>query len=150
MRTILVLSIKEKHAQDILGGSKKVEFRRIRPRLEKGDIVLIYAPRPIMALVGGFAVNKVIAAQPEKLWKQVGGISGLTKNQFTQYYSGSSMGFGICIDTTWRLGKPMALAVLKRSWFGFSPPQCFRYLRADEVRKARSSTMNLLPNPQLV
>ncbi|CBK43436.1 conserved protein of unknown function [Nitrospira defluvii] len=150
MKTVLVLSIKERHAQDILKGTKKVELRRIRPRLERGDIVLIYTPRPIMALVGGFAVNRVIAAQPKKLWKLVGDESGLTKTQFQQYYSGSSLGFGICIETVWRLGKPMSLVALRSSWIGFSPPQSFRYLRADEVLKAKSSSMNLLPNAQHV
>lgn len=146
MKTILVLSIRDTHAQNILQGTKTVELRRMRPRLEEGDIVLIYAPRPIMALVGGFVVKKVIATQPEKLWRLVGGVSGLTRSQFLEYYSGASMGFGICIDKTWRLGKPVSLATLKRSWSHFSPPQGFRYLRADEVRMAKSSSLDLLPN----
>lgn len=146
MKTILVLSIRASHAENILEGRKKVELRRVRPKLENGDIVLIYAPRPIMALVGGFVVTKVIAAQPEKLWRLAGSVSGLTKNQFTHYYSGASMGFGICIEKAWRLEKPVSLAVLKRSWSNFSPPQSFRYLRPNEMRKAASSNMNLLPN----
>lgn len=146
MKTILVLSIREPHAQNILQGTKTVELRRMRPRLEEGDIVLIYAPRPIMALVGGFVVKRVIETQPEKLWRLVGRVSGLTRSQFIQYYSGASMGFGICIDQAWRLGKPVSLATLKRSWSHFSPPQGFRYLRADEVRMAKSSSLDLLPN----
>lgn len=145
MKTILVLSIRDPHAQNILQGTKTVELRRMRPRLGEGDIVLIYAPRPIMALIGGFVVKKVIATQPEKLWRLVGSVSGLTKNQFMDYYSETSMGFGICIEKAWRLEKPVSLAVLKRSWSKFSPPQAFRYLRPNEMRKVTSSNMNLLP-----
>lgn len=146
MKTVLVLSIREPHAQNILQGAKTVELRRMRPRLEEGDIVLIYAPRPIMALIGGFIVKSVIETKPEKLWRLVGSVSGLTRSQFMQYYSGASVGFGICIDKAWRLGAPVSLVTLKRSWSQFSPPQCFRYLRPDEVRMAKSSSLDLLPN----
>lgn len=146
MKTILVLSIRDPHAQNILQGTKLVELRRMRPRVGEGDIVLIYAPRSIMALVGGFVVKKVIATQPAKLWRLVGSVSGLTKTQFMDYYSGTSLGFGICIEKAWRLEKPVSLAVLKQTWSKFSPPQGFRYLRADEVRKVKSSSLDLLPN----
>ncbi len=146
MKTILVLSIRESHAQNILAGRKTVELRRVRSKLEKGDVVLIYAPRPVMALVGGFVVKEVIVAQPGHLWRQVGSVSGLTKHQFTHYYSGASVAFGICIDTPWRLDKPVSLAVLKRCWSRFTPPQCFRYLGAKEMRMAESFNINLIPD----
>ena len=145
MKTVLVLSIREPHAHNILRGTKTVELRRMRPRVQKGDIVLIYAPRPIMALVGGFIVKHVIVAQPENLWRLVGNVSGITRRQFVQYYSGASEGFGICIDRAWRLRTPVPLVTLKRSWIHFSPPQCFRYLRPDEVRMAKSPSLDLFP-----
>jgi predicted transcriptional regulator len=144
MKTILMLSIRESHAQNILAGRKKVELRRVRSKLEKGDVVLIYAPRPVMALVGGFVVKEVIVAQPGQLWRQVGSVSGLTKHQFTHYYSGASVAFGICIDTPWRLDKPVSFAVLRRCWSRFTPPQCFRYLGAKEMRMAKSFNINLI------
>ena len=99
-----------------------------------------------MALVGGFVVKEVIVAQPGHLWRQVGSVSGLTKHQFTHYYSGASVAFGICIDTPWRLDKPVSLAVLKRCWSRFTPPQCFRYLGAKEMRMAKSFNINLIPD----
>lgn len=146
MKTVLVLSIREPHARNILQGTKTVELRRMRPRLHEGDIVLIYAPRPIMALVGGFVVKSVIRTKPDILWRLVGSASGLTRSEFVQYYSGASEGFGICIDQAWRLGTPVSLVRLKRSWSHFSPPQCFRYLRPDEVRMAKSASLGLLPD----
>lgn len=146
MKTILVLSIRENHAQDILEGRKKVELRRVRSKLEIGDVVLIYVPRPVMALVGGFVVKDVVVAQPGQLWRQVGSVSGLTKHQFTHYYSGVSIAFGICIDTTWRLDNPISLVVLRRWWPRFTPPQCFRYLSAMEMRMAKSFNVNVIPS----
>ena len=145
MKTILVLSIRENHARGILEGRKKVELRRVRSKLEKGDIVLIYTPRPVMALVGGFVVKEVIVAQPGQLWRQVGSLSGLTKHQFTHYYAGASVAFGICFDKAWRLDKPVALVTLRQCWFRFTPPQCFRYLGAKEMRMAKSFNINLIP-----
>lgn len=149
MKTVLILSIRDVHAKNIFQGSKKVELRRIRPRLKGGDVVLVYTPRPVMALVGGFAVKDVIEAQPQKLWSLVGSVSGLSKDEFAKYYSGASKGFGICIGITWRLRKPLSLATLKQAWVKFVPPQGFRYLRANEVDLAISSRMNLLPNVKL-
>ena len=70
----------------------------------------------------------------------------LTKHQFTHYYSGASVAFGICIDTTWRLDNPVSLAVLRRCWLPFTPPQCFRYLGAKEMRMAKSFNVNVIPS----
>lgn len=138
MKTVLVLSIHHLYAERILSGRKKIELRRTRPRLRKGDIVLVYSPRPVMALVGGFDVKKLIEARPDKLWDLAGSISGISKTEFDEYYSGASRGFGIWIAKTWRLQKPLSLQELKRLWSNFSPPQSFRYLRADEVSIART------------
>jgi len=145
MKSILVLSIRDRHANSILDGKKTVELRRIRPNIGQGDIVLIYIPRPIMAVVGGFAVKNVVSAKPEALWRQVGRRSGLTKRQFSQYYSGTSVGFGIQIAKVWRLGASLSLPKLRQWWPDFIPPQGFRYLRSSEIRRAASSSRELFP-----
>ena len=145
MKSILVLSIRDHHANSILDGNKTVELRRMRPNIDEGDIVLIYIPKPIMAVVGGFAVKSVVSAKPEALWKQVGRKSGLTKRQFIQYYSGTSVGFGIKIAKVWRLSTSLSLPKLRQWWPNFIPPQGFRYLRSSEIRRAASSSRNLFP-----
>jgi len=149
MKSILVLSIRDHHAYSILDGKKTVELRRMRPNIEEGDVVLIYIPRPIMAIVGGFAVKNVVSAKPEALWKQVGRKTGLTKRQFIQYYSGTSVGFGIQIAKVWRLNTSLSLSNLRRWWPSFVPPQGFRYLRSSEIRRAISSSLSLFPNEVL-
>lgn len=145
MKSILVLSIRDHYANSILDGKKTVELRRMRPNIGEGDIVLIYIPRPIMAVVGGFAVKSVVSAKPEALWKQVGRNSGLTKHQFIEYYSGTSVGFGIQVAKVWRLGASLSLPKLRQWWPSFIPPQGFRYLRSSEIRRAVSSSRDLLP-----
>jgi predicted transcriptional regulator len=145
MKSILVLSIRDRHANDILDGTKTVELRKTRPRLVEGDIVLIYVPKPIMAVVGGFEVKNVVSTDPKNLWKKVGSESGLTRKQFTDYYSGSSIGFGIRVAKTWRLAESLSLKTLRRWWPEFCPPQGFRYLRASEINTAITLSMSLLP-----
>lgn len=145
MKAILILSIRDHHANSILDGKKTVELRRMRPNVGEGDIVLIYIPRPIMAVVGGFLIKSVVSAEPEALWRRVGRNSGLTKRQFIQYYSGTSVGFGIQVAKVWRLGTPLSLPKLRQWWPSFIPPQGFRYLRSSEIRRAASSDRSLFP-----
>src|SRR5438552_3893096 len=41
-KSALLLSIRPKHAEKIFDGIKTVELRRIRPRLQRGDLVLVF------------------------------------------------------------------------------------------------------------
>lgn len=136
---VLLLSIQSKYAAKIFKGEKRVELRRVRPRLEKGDYVFVYVPSPRKALVGTFEVEKVIEAIPQDLWEDVKNDAGMTQEEFQNYYSDKPLGFGIFLSKSNSFSRPLRLDALRRMWPQFQPPQGYRYLTPDEVNLIRSA-----------
>lgn len=139
-RSALLLSIQPHHAEKIFNGTKRVELRRVRPRVVAGDLVLVYVSTPIKALMGAFEVKAVVEASPRKLWQAVASDAGLTRGEFFKYYSGASLGFGIRLRKVWSLPEPVALTSLRRNWRSFRPPQSYQYLSNAEVQLIAGQT----------
>ncbi|HBG25598.1 MAG: hypothetical protein A2Y10_04895 [Planctomycetes bacterium GWF2_41_51] len=131
----LLLSIKPTYATKIFNYDKSVELRKVRPRLQDGDKVLVYVSSPIMELMGVFEVSNVIKDTPDKLWKKVGSSSGITKDDFFSYYEGSDIGYGIMIKNVSLFDCPISLKKLRGLFPGFTPPQSYRYMKFSELRK---------------
>lgn len=130
----LLLSIRPEHAKKIFIGSKKVELRRVKPKLNQGDTVLIYVSSPTKSLVGGFEVDSIIEGSPEDIWEQVEGIAGINIEEYNKYFDGSKRAYGIAIRNTWSLDNPLGLSELKNRWKNFHPPQSFKYVSFDEAK----------------
>lgn len=130
----LLISIHPKYADKIFSGEKTVELRKVRPKVSSGDSVLVYASSPTMALVGGFEVDRIIETNPTALWSKVKKSAGLTKDEFSDYYNGSSNAYGIFIKKPWYFETPFALQNLRAKLDGFHPPQSYRYLSIDEAQ----------------
>lgn len=129
----LLLSIRPKYAEQIFNGEKTVELRRIKPKLSRGDTVLVYVSSPTKALIGAFEVDKVIETSPQSLWQKVSSIAGVTEQEFSEYYDGTEKAYGIFIKKTWQLDQPLNLSNLKAIWKNFHPPQSYRYISANEA-----------------
>lgn len=130
----LLISVHPKYADKIFAGEKTVELRKVRPKVTSGDIVLLYASSPTMALVGGFEVDSLIENTPAALWNKVKKSAGLTKDEFSDYYNGSSNAYGIFIKKPWYFETPMALQNLRKKLDGFHPPQSYRYVSMQEAQ----------------
>ena len=130
----LLLSIRPKFAEMILNGSKRVELRRIGPRITAGDHVYLYVSSPVRALAGKFVVDGVAAAPVDSLWEAVKEHAGISREHFDNYYSGVTHGHAIFVKTSSRLPSPIGLDVLRRIWRGFRPPQSYAYLSDDALR----------------
>jgi len=131
MRRVLLLSIRPRFTNSILDGTKTIELRRTRPRVEPGDIVLIYASSPVMAIVGGFLVGELIQASPAGLWDRVKHMAGVTQPEYDDYFTGAAVGYGITVARRWRLSEPVSLETLRSRRPSFWPPQSYAYLSAD-------------------
>ncbi len=144
----ILLSIQPRFAEKIFERTKAVELRRVRPKVDRGDIALVYVSSPVKALYGAFSIEKVITDTPSKLWQIVKDIAGVSRAEFDHYYRGASVGVGIFIklSSVKTLNNPMDLDRLRRDWPHFQPPQSYRYLRSilEEYDRCPSRLQSLM------
>jgi predicted transcriptional regulator len=131
---MLLLSIKPKYVDLILTGEKRVELRRLRPRIDSGP-ALIYASSPRMELVASFRIVSVLRAPLGLLWQSVREVAGVTRKEFDAYFDGQQTGIAIRIADVAEFREPIPLADIRAAWKGFHPPQVFRYVEASHVAK---------------
>ncbi len=127
---MLLISIKPRYAELIFAGKKTIELRRICPKVNNGDLVLVYISSPVKAIYGGFKVDSVINEPPEKLWEKVGICSGINKDEFDAYFKNADIGYGITFNEVWSLPHPIKLESIKLEWPEFRPPQSYWYLES--------------------
>lgn len=132
MNKALLLSIKPRFADAIFAGTKHFELRKVKPKVESGDLVLVYVTSPRCSLEGVFRVGSVLEMPPEQLWPRVRSSCALTKSEFMDYYTGKTTAFAITILEAWRLDTPVQLSELRTE--RIIPPQGYRYLSAGETR----------------
>jgi len=130
----LLLSLRPEFADKVFAGTKRVELRRIRPRVEIQGLVLVYVSTPVRAIVGAFRVREVIERSPAALWKEVREHAGVTRRQFDAYYLGAPKAYGIFLNSVKRFREPVELTHLRELWPGFHPPQSYRYLDFYQAR----------------
>jgi len=140
---ILLLSIRPEYANKIFDGTKQVELRRVRTRLNSGDLVVVYVSSPEKALVGSFEVERVITVEnlPKELnnlWKQVKEHAGIKRKQFNNYYQGASLGVGIFLKNIQIFPQRIELESLRKQLPNIRPPQSYRYLTPIEVNRVES------------
>jgi len=123
-RRVALMSIHPEYAEKLLSGSKRVEFRRAGPK-ERVDRLLVYATRPIGALVGILEIVKSIRATPLELWREFGPVGGIEKKAFFTYFSGSATGSALIVGRVWRLGCAVGL---EQAGLRDRAPQSFCYV----------------------
>ena len=129
----LLLSIRPRFVEAIFAKTKTVELRRVKPRLQKGDLVVIYASGRTKGIVGAFEVAGVTVASPGHIWRRHNGGSGLGKDEFDRYFAGADIGYAIRIGKLWKHAAPIPLRTLRRRRAGFCAPQGYHYWRRDDL-----------------
>lgn len=128
----VLFSIKPKYVSLISSGEKIYELRRKCPRVSAGDLALVYESSPTMCLVGAFVIGNIIQEKPLLLWKKVGNQSGVSREEFLEYFSGCDLASAIEILQYWDLEQRVTLKQL-RSKNKIEPPQSYRYLCQDKT-----------------
>jgi len=138
--TILLLSIKPKYAQKIFEEqTKQVELRRVRTRLKKGDIVLVYVSSPQKTFLGFFEVDFILekaanTSEIKQFWKEVKDYAGINRQEFYKYYKGASFAVGIFIKNVKKFETPIDLERLQEKLSYLRPPQSYCYLNESEYK----------------
>ena len=128
---VLLLSIKPQYVQKILDGQKNIELRKTKPKLEKGDFILVYESSPTKCLRGWFEVQSISCKDPQKLWHNVQDNVGITKEEFDEYYKTSKLAVAIAMKSVY--STKLSLQKIRETWDDFNPPQNFYYLKKDEI-----------------
>jgi predicted transcriptional regulator len=129
----LFISLRPRFAELLLEGSKTVELRRVQPAVARGARALLYAASPVQALVGAAVIQDVHVATRAQIWKLHGARTGITREEYEQYFSEASIAVAITLAEVQRLQTPVTLAELRQGREWFRPPQSFRYLDAEQV-----------------
>lgn len=134
-RPAVLLSIRPKFAELILTGAKSVELRRVRPKIDTGDLILLYASSPVRELIGVCVVACVDVAPASELWERHSRKSGLTRAEFDSYFEGAARSVAILVEGARRVIKPRTLGELRERLPGFVPPQSFSYISPDDLQR---------------
>ena len=123
----LLLSIRPRYAQAILSGTKSAEIRRQRPTVHPGTPVIIYATKPVGALVGTARIANIAEGTPADIWEQHQNCTGVSKAEYDTYLSGAETAYLLFLCQVQRL-EPLLTLEQIRSAATFQPPQSYRYL----------------------
>jgi len=126
----ILISLNAKYAESIFSGSKQVEFRRRIMHVEPGTTVWIYAKLPVGSIIGRVNIVSVHESSPANLWNRFESISGLTYNEFFDYFNGAKQGTALVIEKAERLNRHLSLEDIREIDDRFQPPQFFVRLTA--------------------
>lgn len=126
---VALMSIHPEFADALFSGQKVVEFRRVAPRSQISHIV-VYATKPVGAVIGVLEVERVERQSPERLWRSFGKVGGIDKARFFEYFAGAIEGAALVVRRAQRLTKPVGLS---QRGLPSRPPQSFAYLSDEAV-----------------
>lgn len=135
----VLISLDERHATNILAGSKQVELRRRTMHVEPGSIVWFYVKKPVGAVVGFAQVGATYTAAPSTVWRKYGSVSGISKSEFMSYFHGAVAASAMALSGATRLKIPVTLEALRVAMPDFHPPQFYCRLKADSLIKLHLS-----------
>ncbi len=131
---LMVLSIRPEHVTNILAGTKTVELRRTRPRIEPGQPVAIYATAPMSAVVATCEVDKVVSGRPTTVKRAALRDAAISAREFDSYFRGTSCATALHLARVTRLSPVVTLAEL-RSRRMYHPPQTWHYFTDVTLRE---------------
>ncbi len=120
----VILSIKPEYCEKIRRGNKRYEFRR-RIFSRKVSYVYMYSSSPVKRIVGIFGVESIIEDDPKELWEKFKDFSGISEEQFFEYFGDRRKGFAIKIKEV-KIFEPFDPKMLVSD---FSPPQSYLYIK---------------------
>ena len=139
----ILMSIKPQFIEKIRRGEKKFEFRRVLPRCQEVDTIIVYASKPVGKVVGEITVAGYLSLTVDEMWDATKDISGLTREEFFNYFHEKENAHAIAIESYRDYEQPIPLDVLLP---GKVPPQSYCYLNGYEEWRASNAARLFLIN----
>jgi predicted transcriptional regulator len=128
----VLLSVKPRFAEQILAGTKTVEFRRAWAAKPVG-LAVVYSSSPAQRLVCIVEIEGAVLASPMSVWTKCRARGpGLERKELMEYFAGKDQAYGVLLGGLTLPAKPVPPKSLFRS---FRPPQSYRYLSETELRR---------------
>lgn len=127
----ILISLESRHAENIFAGHKRVELRRRTMNVSPGATLWIYVKLPVGSIVGHARIGKVHASSPNALWRRYGSVSGLSRQEFFEYFVGTEQGVALVLEQSTRLRSSLSLETLRQVDESFQPPQFFARLTSE-------------------
>lgn len=133
----ILISLTPRHAENIFAGHKLVELRRRTMHITPGTKAWIYVKLPIGAIIGRVTIRDIHNSTPASLWRRFGLVSGLSRSEFFDYFSGVTNGIALELEDVKELRHSVSLTTLREASGGFQPPQFFiRLISSNPILKA--------------
>lgn len=129
----ILLSVRPPYANSILAGTKCAEIRRQRPAIPAGTPLVIYATKPIGAVIGTASIDRICEGTPDLLWQQHSSQMGVTRDEFDAYLGGVTTAYVLMLSNAHRLPKPLTLDDMRES-ADFQPPRSYRYIDGNTLK----------------
>jgi predicted transcriptional regulator len=120
----ILLSIKPEHAEKIMTGEKKYEYRKSIFKNEVQKIV-IYVTKPVGKIIGEFTLTKIIKGSPDEVWKRTHNHSGVSKEFFMNYFENRETSYALRITDFKKFEEDIDP---KTVFTDFTAPQSYMYL----------------------
>jgi predicted transcriptional regulator len=130
----MLLSVRPRFAESILAGTKRAEIRRQRPGAQPGTPVIIYATKPVAAVVGTAYIDRVCYGDPIDLWEKHRGEMGVTRQDYEVYLEGVPTAYLLILHRVQRLAAPLTLHDMREA-SAFQPPRSYRYVNRSTLRE---------------
>ena len=128
----LFIAVIPEYANKLISGKKDIELRKMKPNVQPGDYVIIYASAPVKAVLGFGKVKTIIECNPKSLWERYSNRLGITKQSYFSYYDGYYKAIGIEFDMI-KSVTPIKLEDLRKVDPNFQPPQIYRYVTNEDI-----------------
>lgn len=128
----LFIAVKPEYANKLISGHKDIELRKMRPHVQQGDYVIIYASAPVKAVLGFGKIKTIIESNPSNLWEKYSSRLGINRQSYFSYYDGYHKAIGIEFDMI-KPVTPIGLEDLRKVDPNFQPPQIYRYVTNDDI-----------------
>lgn len=138
----ILISVDDRHVQNMLDGYKRVEFRRRSVSVGEGVRVWIYSKIPTGEVKALGIVEQVFRATPADIWKYYGDVSGISKTEFDEYYTDVEEGCAIVFHSIEELTNKISLSAIRNAIGQFHPPQFFKYLSSGSPELELFETYN--------
>jgi predicted transcriptional regulator len=121
----IVLSVAPRWINLLLSGQKTIELRRRGPPdVYARSRILLYATKPVSAIVATCEADGIIRSSPNELWDSLGRESGCSEAEFFEYFSGLSLGSAIRIVNVKKI--PAVHLQTLKTRCGWHPPVAWK------------------------